>query len=64
MRMTGTIVDLGDRRPPVRYTVHLTQGYDGSLAVEVVGTQDDPRSRRAVADALRRSADLIENSVG
>lgn len=54
------VVDLSDYRKPVNYTVRISQGYDGSLTVSVEDLQDDPRSRQAVADALRQAATLIE----
>jgi len=55
------IVDLADRRPPVCYTVRLAQHWDGRLHIAVEDVADDERSRKAVADALRRAADGIEN---
>jgi hypothetical protein len=58
----ATVIDLGDRRAPVTYTVRLRHGYDGSLAVWVENVADDPRSRHAVAYALRRAADMVEES--
>lgn len=57
------IIDLGARRPKVHYTVRLTQDYDGGLAVLVEDVQDDPRSRQAVADALRTAAQMIEDGI-
>lgn len=56
----GDVLELADRRSSVKYTVHLTQGWDGSFSVFVEDVQDDPRSRQAVADALKTAADLIE----
>lgn len=54
----------GKRKPPrVTYTVTITQGYDGYLAVEVSGVGDDGEDRRRTAEALRAAADLIENSI-
>lgn len=58
--MSGEVVELGDRRPKVCYTVRLTQDYIGGLTVFVEDVADDPRSRQAVADALRKAAELIE----
>lgn len=59
--MTGRgVVSLAARRKPVTYTVRLRQGWEGELAVWVTGVVDDARSRQAVADALRRAADMIE----
>lgn len=56
----GNVVSLASRRQPVTYTVRLRQDYEGGLAVWVEGVADDERSREAVADALRRAADMIE----
>lgn len=56
----GEVIELGDRRPKVHYTVRLTQDYEGGLSVLIEDVQDDPRSRQAVADALRKAAELIE----
>lgn len=55
------VVELSDYRNPVNYTVRISQGYDGSLSVSVEDLQDDPRSRHAVAAALRDAAKLIED---
>lgn len=57
------IVELSDYRLPVNYMVRISQGYDGSLTVSVEDLQDDPRSRQAVADALRDAAKLIEDRI-
>lgn len=62
--MTGCgVVSLADRRPAVTYTVRIRHGWDGDLAVWVEDVADDERSRVAVAEALRRAATLIEESV-
>ena len=55
--MTDEIIDLADRRRPVVYTVHLMQWWDGRLEVAVDDVADDPRSRDAVREALRRVLD-------
>ena len=60
----GNVISLAGRRDPVTYTVRLRQDYEGGLAVWVEGVTDDPRSRGAVADALRRAAAMIEDSAG
>lgn len=56
------VVNIGAYRKPVTYSVELRQDYQGGLAVWVRDVADDPRSRRAVADALRRAASMIDNS--
>ncbi len=56
------VVSIAAYRKPVTYTVRLRQGYEGELAVWVEGVADDPRSRQAVAEALRRAADMVEQS--
>jgi hypothetical protein len=61
--MAVEVFKLSDKRPAVFYTVRLRQGWDGSLSVYVEDVQDDPRSRQAVADALRAAADLIEHGL-
>lgn len=55
------VIDLADKRPPVCYTVRLAQHWDGRLHVSVEDVTDDERTRKAVADALRRAADSMEN---
>jgi uncharacterized protein Veg len=55
-----TLIELSGRRPPVVYSVTITEGYDGYFCIEVNDVQDDPRSRFAVADALSRGSDLIK----
>ncbi len=57
------VVSIAEYRKPVTYTVRLIQDWEGGLAVWVDGVDDDPRSRKAIADALRRAADMIEESV-
>ena len=54
------VIDLADCRAPVCYTVHLVQFWDDSLEVKVEDVSDDERSRKSVADALRRAADMLE----
>ena len=56
------VVSIGAYRRPVTYKVTLRQDYQGGLAVWVDDVADDPRSRKAVADALRRASDMIEES--
>lgn len=56
-----SIVDLAHHRPPICYTIRLAQHWDGRLQITVEDVADDERSRKAVADALRRAADGIEN---
>lgn len=57
------VLDLGSRRPPVIYTITICQWWDGTLSVQVADIQDDPRSRRAVADALESAARAIRTNV-
>lgn len=54
-----TVIDLANHRPPVCYTVRLTEHWDGRLEIFVEDVADDDRSRRAVADSLRRAADQL-----
>jgi hypothetical protein len=54
-----SVVDLADHRPPVCYTVRLKEHWDGRLEIFVEDVADDERSRKAVADALRRAADYL-----
>jgi hypothetical protein len=60
--MSHDVVSLAAKRPAVEYTVRLRQGWDGELAIFVEDLQNDPRSRKAVADALRRAADLLDDT--
>jgi len=57
------VISLAAKRPLVIYTVSICQDWEGSLSVSVYDLQDDPRSRQAVADALRRAADAIEDNI-
>jgi hypothetical protein len=57
------VISLASRRPAVTYTVRLRQGWDGELALWVQDVADDTRSCQAVADALRRAADMIEEDL-
>ena len=54
------VVKLSSKRPPVIYSVHITQHWDGGVDVFVQDVADDDRSRRAVAYALRRAADGLD----
>lgn len=58
--MNRGVISIAAYRKPVCYTVRLRQGWDGELAVSVDDVKDDPHSRKAVAAALRRAADMIE----
>lgn len=57
-----SVIDLADRRPPVCYTVRLVQHWDGRLEICVEDVADDDRSKKAVADALRRAAGYLDGS--
>lgn len=50
------IVELADRRPPVTYTVTITQHWDGRMEIFVQDVADDERSRAAVGEAMQRAA--------
>jgi hypothetical protein len=54
-----SIIDLANHRPPVCYTVRLTDHWDGRLEIFVEDIADDERSKSAVANALRRAADML-----
>lgn len=55
----GQVISLAAHRPDVFWHVTMRQGFDGELGVNVHDLQDDPRSRAAAADALRRAARLL-----
>lgn len=57
------VIKLSAKRPPVCYTVRLTQKWDGQLEVLVEDIQDDERSRLAVADALEHAAQMIRDGI-
>ncbi|PWJ81496.1 hypothetical protein C7441_11028 [Pseudaminobacter salicylatoxidans] len=57
----SNVVNLGERRPDVHWTVHITQGWDGHLEVFVEDISDDLESRKRAAAALRRAAEAIEH---
>ena len=59
---TTEVVSLDDRRPPVTYTVRLKQWWDGRMAIWVQDVADSQEDRRRVAAALRKGADMIEDS--
>ena len=59
-----TVISLSERRQPVRYTMHVTHHWDGTLELFVEDVGDDQRSRDAAANALRRAADLVERGDG
>lgn len=50
------IVDMNTRRPPVTYTIRVTQHWDGTIETFVEDVSDDERSREAVARAMERIA--------
>jgi hypothetical protein len=56
------IIDLAKHRPPVCYTVRLVEHWDGRLEIFVEDVAGDERSRKAVADSLRRAADRLERA--
>jgi hypothetical protein len=56
-----SVINLSDRRPPVKYTVRITHHWDDSLEVFVEDVTDDERSRQSVADALARAARVFAN---
>ena len=58
------VIKLENHRPPVCYTVRLTQHWDGRLEIFVEDIADDERSKLAIADALRRAADTLTLTEG
>lgn len=59
-RSKGRVSDLNKRRKPVRYSIDIVQYWDGTLQIYVHDVARDERSRKAVADALRRAAANID----
>ncbi len=57
-----TVIDLSNYRPPVCYTIRLTAHWDDSIEIFVEDVADDDRSKKSIADALRRAADAIEGN--
>lgn len=53
------VISIGAYCKPVTYTVQLR----GELTIWVHDVTDDPRSRQALADALRRAAEMIEEDL-
>lgn len=62
--MSNNLIKLAEKRPPVCYTVRLTEHWDGRLEIFVEDIQDDPRSRQAVGHSLRRAADMLDPGQG
>lgn len=56
------VTDIRSAIPRVTYTVILTQGADGYLAVRVADVQESEENRARIAHALRRAADLLDPS--
>lgn len=54
--MSGEVVALADRRPPVTYTVTVTHHWDDRLEIFVADVSDDERSQASVNDAIARIA--------
>lgn len=52
------IIDLARHQTPVRYTVEITQHFDGTVEAFVRDVSDDERSQDAVTDALRRVVEV------
>lgn len=57
----GEIINLSSKQQDVRYSVHITQCFDGHLEVFVEDISSDAESRKRAAEAMRRAADMIEN---
>lgn len=59
------IIDLARHQTPVRYTVEITQHFDGTVEAFVRDVSDDERSQDAVTDALRRVVEArLDRRVG
>lgn len=58
------VVDLMARRPPVCYSIHVSQSWDGTITFTVEGVSDDDRSRQSVATAMRAMASLLDPNSG
>ena len=54
------VTDIRSAMPRVTYTVVLTQGADGYLAVRIADVAETEENRARIAHALRRTAELLD----
>jgi len=61
----NTLINLGDKRPSVFYTVTIEHRWDGTFGLSISGIGDDPtpRSRNSVASTLLEVIKVIDPSV-
>ncbi len=57
-----TLIDLARHQKPVRYTIDVTQHFDGTIEAFIHDVSDDPRSQDSVTDALRRIVEARLNA--
>jgi hypothetical protein len=57
----SNVTELADRRPPVNYTIEISQKWDGGYSLYVNNVSDSDRSREAVRDMLLRIAEDIKS---
>lgn len=53
------VTDIRSAMPRVTYTVIITQGADGYLAVRIADVAETEENRARIAHALRRTAELL-----
>lgn len=58
------VIELSGKRPPVVYTVRISQHWNGTLEFFVEDVADDQRSRESIAWALRKMADCLDSPTG
>ena len=56
-----TVINLNEKRQPVKFTIHITANYDGTFETLVEDVSDSPESRNAVCDILVRLAETYLN---
>lgn len=57
-----TVIDLARHQKPVRYTIDVTQHFDGTVEAFIHDVSDDPRSLDSVTEALRRVVEARLNA--
>ena len=57
-----TIIDLAHYQKPVRYTIDVTQHFDGTVEAFIHDVSDDPRSQNSVTNALQRIVEARLNT--
>lgn len=63
--MSDNVINLGAKRKPVRYSIHVDHYFDGHIEVcfEGIGSSSSLRDKESLLAAINEAKALVENAV-